>query len=88
MAKAQDIRLWDVYVLGPFLIWAASRALLPPWARTAMIAAGVGTVLYNAHTYMQEAELRREGSEGATPKDLLDGVREALLSRRSGFGPG
>ena len=52
MEKSQDIRVLDIFVLGPFMIWFGMRATgVPEIARTAMIVAGIGTVLYNAMTY-------------------------------------
>ena len=48
--KTQTIRLLDVFVLGPFMIWAATQ-LRNENARVAMLAAGVGTIVYNWENY-------------------------------------
>lgn len=46
--KPQEIRLIDVAVLGPFMMWFGARAQeLHPAARLAMVLAGFGTVAYN-----------------------------------------
>lgn len=50
--KTQTVRLIDVFVLGPFMIWAGMQ-LREPWARAAMIAAGGATMAYNWQNYRQ-----------------------------------
>lgn len=55
--KTADIRLLDVFVLGPFMIWFGLQARgMPEWAKTAMIAAGIGTIVYNAMTYRESIQ--------------------------------
>jgi len=52
--KAQGIRLLDVYALGPFMIYFGVKAKkMPPWARAAMVMAGIGTVAYNLENYLK-----------------------------------
>ena len=48
--KAQPVRLLDVVVFGPFMIWAATQLRSEP-ARVAMLALGVGTMVYNWENY-------------------------------------
>jgi hypothetical protein len=53
VAKAQYVRLIDIFVLGPVLLYTA--AILPrerPLLRAFLAVAGVGTVYYNARNYM------------------------------------
>lgn len=51
--KPQSVRLLDVFVLGPFMIWSGHRARrLPGWARAGLVLAGLGTVAYNAQNYL------------------------------------
>lgn len=46
--KGQGIRLVDVFLLGPFMIWYGVKSEdVPEAARFAMIAAGFGTILFN-----------------------------------------
>lgn len=56
--KAQNVRLFDVFILGPFMIWAGMQ-LKGDAARSAMIAAGAGTIAYNWRNY--EKVKRLEG---------------------------
>lgn len=58
--KSQLVRLVDVFVLGPFMVWYAWRTDdVPAWARAAMAASGVATVVYNGRNYL--AQRRAEG---------------------------
>ena len=41
----------DVFALGPFMVWFGVRSPVPLWARTAMVFAGVATIIYNAQNY-------------------------------------
>ena len=49
--KSQTVRLVDVLLLGPFMVWAAGARTLPPWARLLLGVAGVATIAYNARNY-------------------------------------
>lgn len=48
--KTQNVRLIDVFVLGPFMIWAGYQ-LKNDLAKAAMIAAGAATIAYNWQNY-------------------------------------
>lgn len=49
--KSQKVRLLDVFVLGPIMIYAGTRTSLPVWLRVSLMAMGVGTIYYNAKNY-------------------------------------
>lgn len=52
--KTQNVRLFDVLVLGPFMVWAGYKARgIPGWARAGIVAAGVGTIVYNGKNYLE-----------------------------------
>lgn len=52
--KAQGVRLVDVALLGPFMVWAGARAVeLPPWARVTLVLAGGATIAYNARNFLE-----------------------------------
>lgn len=55
MDKGQAIRLFDVFALGPFMVWAGTR-LKPREAGVLMVAAGVGTILLNGVNYLRNRE--------------------------------
>lgn len=51
--KSQQVRLVDVFVLGPFLAWAGwEDSALPNWARFALFLSGVATIWYNGRNYI------------------------------------
>lgn len=52
VVKTQKVRMWDILVLGPFLVYAAS--LVPKRhvaVRMGLVAAGIGTSIYNLRNY-------------------------------------
>lgn len=50
--KTQDIRLIDVFVLGPFMLWAGYEiGKKKDFAGMVMAAAGVATMAYNWENY-------------------------------------
>jgi len=56
--KPQSVRLIDVFLLGPFMIWAGYelRKRKSPSAGYVLAMSGLGTVLYNAQNYLDEAQ--------------------------------
>jgi len=63
--KPQYVRLVDVFLLGPFMIWFGYRSTLPAWPKLLMMAAGVGTIAYNGRNYL----IRRGGPGRCGPWD-------------------
>ncbi len=55
--KTQEIRLVDVFLLGPFMVWQGSK-IPDPLPRFIMMAAGTLTILFNGANYL---EVRRGG---------------------------
>lgn len=51
LQKSQLLRLIDVFVLGPFMIYAAMQKDPPALLRAGLAIAGVATILYNARNY-------------------------------------
>jgi hypothetical protein len=57
--NVQWVRLVDVFLLGPLMVWFGVAAKdMPPWARAALVASGVSTSVFNGINYVR---LRREG---------------------------
>ncbi len=60
--KPQQIRLWDVYLIGPLMIVAGMAAeRTHPVIGPAVAAFGIGTILYNAHNYQRAERRERQG---------------------------
>jgi len=53
--KSQQVRALDVVVLGPFMVWAGSRAKSPT-ARLGLVVSGIATILYNYNNYLKFEE--------------------------------
>jgi len=54
IGKPQVVRLWDVFFLGPFLVWGGMyRSRLPKPARAIMVVSGVLTIWYNGRNYLR-----------------------------------
>jgi len=53
--NVQIVRLADVFLIGPFLIFAGTRKELPQNIRFGLIAVGIGTIAYNGYNYLKNA---------------------------------
>lgn len=50
--KAQGIRLGDVFLIGPLMMWGGARAIpQQPLAGLALLLAGMGTIALNGVNY-------------------------------------
>jgi hypothetical protein len=59
--KGQSVRLFDVWLLGPWLLYLALRPgrRLSDIERAALVAVGIGTVVFNGANYLRvEEEMR------------------------------
>ena len=61
-SKPQYIRLWDVFAVGPLLIYSGINAKrLHPLARLALAGTGVLTIIFNGRNYLLQEKLEKEG---------------------------
>lgn len=61
LMKPQNIRLADVFILGPFSIWFGLKAKeMPTLARVTLMAYGVCTIGYNGKNYLEIEEKKRK----------------------------
>ena len=52
--KSQYVRLIDIFLLGPFMIYFGINATgVPELANTLMIIAGIATIIYNGRNYLK-----------------------------------
>jgi hypothetical protein len=59
--KTQTIRLLDVFLIGPLMVWGGCvGAKKHPTAGRALAAFGVATVLYNGNNYLKVRESEQE----------------------------
>jgi len=51
--NVQDIRLIDVFVLGPFLMYVGMKKELSLPIRLTLLGFGAATIIYNANNYLK-----------------------------------
>ena len=79
--KSQAVRLWDVWILGPALIWLGTRERrqLNSVEAGLLAAVGLGVIIYNGRNYVRIAR-------GETPAGNLPSP--GVVPSVSGEGPG
>lgn len=58
--EVQNVRLVDVFLLGPFMIWMGLQQSRPTWAMDLLVFAGAATIVYNGVRYL---EVSRAGNQ-------------------------
>lgn len=59
MEKAQGVRLFDVFLLGPAMVYAGSKRKLTPNLSALFLLAGIGTVVFNGANYIKIEQLKK-----------------------------
>jgi hypothetical protein len=54
--NTQMIRLIDVFLIGPLLIYTSFQKSLPNWLRVSLLVIGVSTILYNGNNYVKSKQ--------------------------------
>lgn len=58
LLKSQKVRAFDIYALGPFMVWYSVKSKgVSPWAKRALFVSGIMTVVYNYQNYKKAQEL-------------------------------
>ena len=58
--KGQVVRLWDVFVLGPAMVYIGTRGKMGPVGQALLTTAGILTISYNLRNYMKnKAQLKK-----------------------------
>ena len=54
IGKSQRVRLFDIFVFGPFIIWYATKTRnnVDTVSFLFLYLIGIGTILYNLHNYL------------------------------------
>jgi len=82
--KAQSVRIADMLVFGPMMIYAGLGKKTPKWIKIGMVIIGVGTVVYNLANYFEVEKRKREA--GIVPEGA--GVEGEILPGLSGLTSG
>ena len=64
IGKPQAVRLADIAVFGPMMIYSGLNKKMPRWLRWGIVIVGVGTIVYNFHYYMVNRAQQRAGLQG------------------------
>ncbi len=59
MEKAQSVRVFDVLLLGPAMVYAGYKKKLTPNLSTLFMLAGVGTIIFNGANYIKIEQLKK-----------------------------
>jgi len=57
--KSQTVRLVDVAVIGPAMIYATTQQTPPAWLRAGLVVVGVATIFYNLNNFLEVKRRRR-----------------------------
>jgi len=57
LRKTQLIRLADVFLIGPLMIYAGTRNKFSSWIDAALTVTGILTISYNADNYIRNRSL-------------------------------
>jgi len=93
--KAQPVRMADVLVFGPLMIYSGLGKATPKWVRVGMVIIGVGTIIYNLANYFSIEREKLDAGLGQMeagpmvkrqpglhrPIQLLKGLRPAGTAR-------
>lgn len=60
--KSQIIRLWDIFGLGPAMVYIGSQKKMKPWEKVLLIGGGLGTIWYNGRNYLRNKEQYHENN--------------------------
>lgn len=53
MEKAQAVRLFDVFVLGPAMIYIGTQNRFSKPLDAMLLLSGIGTIIFNGYNYLQ-----------------------------------
>lgn len=78
--KAQGVRLADIFVFGPLMLYAGLGRDPPQWVKIGMLLMGAGTIIYNAVNWFEIS--RRSGDLAGMATGPVDRARAEALKRR------
>lgn len=51
--QKQLVRVFDVFIFSPLLLYIASRGTLTKWMRYTLVFLAVGTIIYNGYYFLK-----------------------------------
>jgi hypothetical protein len=72
LIQGQKVRAFDMYALGPFMLWYAYKSKgMGAWPRRALFVSGVMTIYYNLDNYRKvKAVIESEFAQGQDPSQI------------------
>lgn len=52
ISKSQSVRLIDIFLIGPFLIYTGTQSKISKTSSTLLIGIGAATIFYNGKNYL------------------------------------
>jgi len=59
----QNVRLLDVFVVAPIIIYSSTVNKVPAWLKTSLFIIGSATLLYNGYHFLDEAKKKQEQNQ-------------------------
>ncbi|RLC33107.1 hypothetical protein DRH13_00240 [Candidatus Woesebacteria bacterium] len=81
ISKSQTVRLADIFIYGPFMIWAATRKEIPTWGKWLLGSLGIGTIYYNARNYYSTKQVSVTGNVDSLAQVFLQNWIDLLCKR-------
>ena len=81
ISKSQSVRLADIFLYGPFMIWAATRKEIPAWGRWLLASLGIGTIYYNARNYFGTQKVSNPGNVDSLAQVFLQNWLDLLCKK-------
>ncbi len=60
IVNKQNVRLLDVFVVAPFLIYTSTLKHSPSWVRASLLFLGMATIGYNGYHFLEEKKKAKE----------------------------
>ena len=61
--RYQYVRLIDVFVLAPVMIYASTYKTIPGWVRIVLFTSGVATFVFNGKNYLEIEKLKKPNNK-------------------------
>lgn len=62
LLDVQNVRLLDVFIVAPFLIYTSTLKGNPSWVRLSLFTLGVATFVYNGVNYIENKKKLNNGT--------------------------
>jgi hypothetical protein len=70
VSKSQNVRLADVFILAPIMIYVGTFKALPMWLRVSMIGMGVATAVYNGKNFIENRSNLQKSNKSKKSEEI------------------